>query len=290
MKRILIAGCSGHLGRYVVAALRGDDYFQRGLCLDFNLIPEIAASCNESISADLTKPTTLKGVCDNIDIVFSSAGASLDPRALGDRSSYYSVDHIGNRNLLAEAQRAGVKRFVYVSVFGAQNSRHLQYADAHERFVDELKSSGMSYGILRPTGFFGIFNEIFDLAVAGRAIQIGNGSSLTNPIHEADLAEACIEAMFEQNNIERDIGGPEVLTRLQTSELAFEALGKPSKVISIPPALFKMAGLFVRPINPRIYNLLEFGREVSLSKVVAPMYGKRKLAEYYRELAVNRES
>lgn len=289
MKRILVAGCSGRLGHYVVEALKREGHFVRGLCPDFDVFPEVASQCDEAVSADLTKPDSIRNVCDSIDIVFSAAGASLDPKAIGDRSSYLSVDFRGNINLLDEAKRSNAQRFVYVSVFGAQNNRHLTYADAHEKFIDELKASGISYGVLRPTGFFGVFKEIFDMAAMGRAVQIGDGSAKTNPIHEADLAEACVEMMVGDDT-ERDIGGPEVLTRLRTTELAFEALGKPSKISDIPPTVFKIAGLLVRPINKRIHDLLDFGREVSLSEVVAPPYGSRKLADYYEELAANKQT
>jgi len=288
MKRILVAGCSGRLGHFVAEALKREGHFVRGLCPDFKAFPDVAAQCNEAFSADLTKPESIKDVCDSIDIVISTAGASLDPKALGDRSSYFSVDYLGNVNLLEEAKQSNVQRFVYVSVFGAQNNRHLTYADAHERFVYELKISGISYGVMRPTGFFGVFKEIFDMAALGRAVQIGNGSARTNPIHEADLADACLEMMFGEDT-ERDIGGPEVLTRLRTTELAFEALGKPAKISDIPPTVFKIAGMLVRPINKRIHDLLDFGREVSLSEVVAPKYGSRKLADYYAELAKDRQ-
>ena len=132
MKRILVAGCSGRLGHYVVEALK------RGLCPNFYAFPEVSDQCDEAISADLTKVKSIRDVCESIDIVFSAAGASLDPKAIGDRSSYLSVDYLGNVNLLEEAKRSNVQRFVYVSVFGAQNYRLLTNADAHVRFVDDL--------------------------------------------------------------------------------------------------------------------------------------------------------
>jgi uncharacterized protein YbjT (DUF2867 family) len=83
-------------------------------------------------------------------VVFSSVGITKQKDGL----SFHDVDYQGNRNLLDAAVRAGVKKFVYVSVFGGATLRHLEIVDAHERFVDELRASGMEFTVLRPTRLF----------------------------------------------------------------------------------------------------------------------------------------
>ncbi len=113
----------------------------------------------------------------------------------GDRKSFYEVDYEGNMNLLAEAKKAAVKRFVYVSLANAGNLRQTEYADAHEKFVDELRASGLKHTVVRPTGFFGFHLEILKFASKGRGLVIGSGDHSTNPIHEADVAAAYVFAL-----------------------------------------------------------------------------------------------
>jgi hypothetical protein len=44
-------------------------------------------------------------------------------------------------NLLQEAKKSRVKKFIYVSVLNGENLRHLKICDAKERFVEQLKKS-----------------------------------------------------------------------------------------------------------------------------------------------------
>ncbi len=285
--KILLVGVSGRLGHHLQETLKQHHYHVRALTRDVHVLAAKGALVDEAVSADITIPDTLHGACKDIDIVFSSAGASLDVRALRDRQSYMAVDYQGNLNLLKEAKRAGIKKFVYVSVFNGQRQRQLEYSDAHERFCEALAKSGMDFTVIRPTGFFGIFDEMMGMAESGRGVVIGDGSARTNPIHEADLAEVCMQAL-DSNELEIEAGGPEILTRRRTVELAFEVLGKKPKIHSIPPALFKTAAAGIKPFNPRIHALLSFGSDVSLTDTIAPQRGSRRLEDYYRELAAKR--
>ena len=52
------------------------------------------------------------------------------------------VDYQANINLLEEAKRAGVQKFIYISAINGQQMRHLKIMAAKERFVDALKSIG----------------------------------------------------------------------------------------------------------------------------------------------------
>ncbi len=286
IKSVLLAGGSGHLGRYTLQVLKARGYFVRLLVLSENEITDLSGDYDEVVTADITRPETLQTVCRDIDAVISCAGASLDVKNLKDKNTFYAVDFQGNKNLLDCAKHEGVKKFIYVSVFGAEKQRHLEYSDAHENFVEELYASKVPFTVIRPTGFFYIFGEIFNLARAGMAIQIGRGKSRTNPIHEADLADFCVEALQREEN-ELPVGGPEIMTRYETAALAFEALGKKPRVLSVPPFLFKVASAAIKPFNRRIYALLNFGATVSTNEIVAPQYGSHRLIDYYRELREN---
>ncbi|HQU73350.1 MAG TPA: SDR family oxidoreductase [Calditrichia bacterium] len=281
---ILIAGASGRLGTYLVPALHQNGYRVTALTRLPEHVSMVGSFLSNTVLCDLANPDNLTSHLQGQEIVFSCAGASLDIGNLRDRQTFYDIDFHGNAMLLEAALNAGVRKFVYVSVFGGPEQRHLAYSDAHERFADSLRESGISYCIIRPTGFFGIFDQLFDMARKGRAIMIGDGSSRTNPIHEADLALACLQAI-EGTQTDIDVGGPEILSRRETLELAFEVLGKKAKISGVPPLLFKTAAALASPFQPRIADLLAFGTEVSIEDTIAPQFGKHRLIDYYRELA-----
>jgi uncharacterized protein YbjT (DUF2867 family) len=192
------------------------------------------------------------------------------------------VDFGGNANLLEVARTSGVSRFVYVSLFGARTMLRTEYAAAHERFVGALAGSGLPHTVVRPTGFFGFFREMLDMAARGRVLLIGDGSAHTNPVDERDVAIACADAILSEER-EVAIGGPEVLSRRRIAELAFEALGKPARISSISVGAFGALTAPIGLINRRLQALCAFGAAVSTIDCIAPRSGHRTLAAYFAE-------
>lgn len=284
MEKVFLAGATGSLGYWVARELKDKGYPVRAITRQ----PEKLSSLklDEVIRADLTNPTSLQNICQGMDAVISCAGASMKVGNFSDKKSFYDVDYQGNLNLLERAKEAGVKKFVYVSLAGADKLRHVEYADAHEQFVDVLNVSGLNYCVVRPTGFFSFLLELLAFAKRGFGVVIGDGSCKTNPIHEEDVAKACVEAL-ENNQAEMIVGGPDVFTRKETSLLAFEALGKKPRLMTVSPVLFKAMIAPLKLSNKRIHALMDFGIAVTQIDCVAPAYGTRHLKDYFAHHAKN---
>ena len=282
MQRILVAGGTGSLGRHVIGQLKEQGYWIRALVRRPERLGAVRGLVDEVVPGDLTKPKTLTGVCDGMDLVFSSAGAALTT-SLRDRKSFAEVDGQGNLNLLDEARRAGIGRFVYVSLCGAERLAGVEYADAHESVVRALAASGLDHTVVRPTGFFSAFAEFLKIAKQGFGLVIGSGECRTNPIHEAELAAVCVQACAGRER-EVLVGGPASYTRRQVVELAFAALGKRPLILDVAPQAFASFVAPLRYLNPRLHALMSFGAAVSQIEVVAPSYGQRDLKQYYEEL------
>lgn len=243
----------------------------------------------ELVCGDLLDPTSLGGMCDEVDAVVSCAGASMRMGGLRDRQSFMEVDFGGNANLLEIARTSGVAKFVYVSLYGARNLLRTEYAAAHERFAGALAGSEIPYTVVRPTGFFSFFCEQLKMAAHGRALLIGDGSAHTNPIDERDLAAICADAILLAD---RDLpaGGPEVLSRRRIAEMAFEALNKKPRISSISPRAFLTMTKPISLINRRLHALCVFGASVSTVECVAPRQGHRLLGDYLAEQAAGAAS
>ena len=282
MTRVLVAGATGHLGRRIVPELRRRGYTVRILVRDATSVsPALQRHVESIVNGDLTRPATIAGVCKDVDVVLSCAGAAMTLGRARDRQSFHDVDCVGNGHLLDEAERAEVGKFVYVSVLFSGLLRHTAYVAAHEEFVRRLTTSGMDHTVMRPTGYFSFFDEMLRLAARGRVPMIGDGSSRTNPIHEQDLAEACVAAIAHSDR-EIELGGPAIYSREQIALLAFEALGTPAKLVRIPAPVFRAASLVTRLFNPRLAALLEFGAVVSQVDAIAPRRGTRDLLWYFK--------
>jgi len=194
MTKILVAGASGYLGKYLLEEL--DSWGMPAVALV--RAPEKLKDLNHRnmkiLKAEVTRPETLEGVCMGIDTVISTVGITRQKDGL----TYMDVDYQANMNLLQEAERAGVRKFIYVSVIDGDKLRHLKVTEAKERFVDVLKASGLEYTVIRPNGFFSDLRTVLYMAKKRRVVLFGNGELKLNPIHGADLAEVCVRAIAQK--------------------------------------------------------------------------------------------
>lgn len=278
--RVLVAGATGYLGGFVARELKARGHFVRALARSSGKLDPLRDALDEVVPGEITRPETLRHACDGIDVVFSSVGITRQKDGL----TFRDVDYQGNRNLLDVALAAGVRRFVYVSSFDGPALRHLDIVDAHEAFVDDLAASGIGYAVLRPTGYFSDMGEFFEMARKGRVYLIGPGDNRVNPIHGADLAVSCVDAIDSDGSQGIDVGGPQVLTWREVAGLAFAAVGKPPKVSRVPTWLMWGVVRTVRLFNRHQGELLAFFTTMSTRDVVAPATGTHTLEEHLRKL------
>lgn len=286
---ILIAGAGGHTGTYIVEHALKQGYSLRLLTRSKSrlqtLYPKNLYPTVEIFEADITNPVHLRGVCTGVDGIISTVGASLDMNDMRDRKSFHEIDFVGNANLLKEAVQSGflpgsTKKFVYLSAFGAETT-DTAYTNEHEAFVRLLLQSGCTYSVVRPTGFFYVNAEFLSFAKRGFGMVIGDGTARTNPIHEEDVAKACVDAL-QSNEKNIEIGGAETFTRAEIIDMAFRAVGKKSRITHIPFAVMSMGSRFTRLFNPRIADIMYFGATVSVKDCVAPpVKTEHRLQDYF---------
>ena len=100
MKRILVAGATGYLGRYVVKEFKKQGYWVRALARSADRLDDLKDYVDEAFIGAVTDPASLDGICQDIDIVFSSIGITKQK----DNLTYMDVDYQSNKNLLEEAK------------------------------------------------------------------------------------------------------------------------------------------------------------------------------------------
>jgi uncharacterized protein YbjT (DUF2867 family) len=285
---VLVAGSTGYLGRFAVRAFKQRGYRVRALTRSKERLgipgPFTAPSVDEFIDevfvGEITKPETLSGLMDGVDFVFSSIGISRQRDGL----SFEQIDHQANRLLLDLAKGAGVRKFVYVSLWGQDEIRHLEIVNAHEKVVAALEESGLPYCVVRPSGYFSDMGVLLDMAKKGRSFLVGKGENHFNPIHGADLADVCVDAL-ESEEVEIGAGGPDTLTQREAAELAFEVLGKTPKVVVLPMWLMRGGVKLIGMLNKQFGDLFEFIVTAGEIDGVAPSVGKTTLRCYFEELA-----
>ena len=288
---VLVAGSTGYLGKFAVRAFKQRGYRVRALTRSEERLaeagpftaPAVDECVDEVFVGEVTKPETLDGLMDGVDVVFSSVGISRQRDGL----TFEQVDHQANRLLVDLAKQAGVEKFVYVSLWGQAEIGHLEIVRAHEKVVAALEDSGLPYCVVRPSGYFSDMGVLLDMARKGRSFLVGAGENQFNPIHGADLAEVCVDAM-ESDRTEIGAGGPDTMTQRQAAELAFEVLGRPPKIVVLPMWLMRGGVRLIGLLNAQFGDLFEFIVTAGEIDGVAPSVGKTTLRSYFEGLEAER--
>ena len=284
-EKILLAGATGYLGQYILAVLLREEYPTRIVVRNkAKIAPALLTHpLLEVVEAEVTQPQTLQGVCKGVSKVISTVGITRQKDGL----TYEQVDFQANKNLLDEALREGVRKFIYVSVFKGEAMRHIAIGAAKERFVDALKASGLDYCIIRPSGFYSDMTIFFKMAKAKKdeILLFGKGQYAMNPIHGEDLAEVCV-AQLERYEREVNVGGAEIFTQTEMAHLAFEVLHKPANIIYLPDWVRRLILKMGKYLLPKsIYGAMEFVLTIMAMDVVAPMQvGKHRLKAFFESI------
>ncbi len=279
MRRVLIAGATGYLGRHICAEYQRRGWYVIALVRKTSQAAPIAA--DQLIEAQATRPDTLKGVMAGADLVISSLGLTRQADGLG----YWDVDYQANVNLLREAEQAGVARFAYIHVLRAAEMADVPLVAAKSAFVAELRNSPVAATVVAPTGYFSDMGDVLRMAQAGRVWLFGDGGQRINPIHGADLAVATADAI-EAGRDWSDVGGPDVFTQTELAELAFASLGLPSRIGYLPDMLRRIARILLPVLTPRrIGGPARFFLSAMALDMVAARHGTHRLRDHLQDRA-----
>ena len=293
---VLVAGATGYVGRFAARAFGERGYRVRALTRSAERLrrpgPFTAPALDdddvdEVFVGELTDPSTLEGLMDGVDIVFSSVGISRQRDGL----TFDQVDYECNHTLIGLAEQAAVKRFVYVSMQGADAPpiADLAITRAHERVVEELRASPLDHRVVRPCGYFSDTGALLSMAQKGRCLLVGNGTNRMSPIHGRDLAEVCVDTA-EGDDIEVEAGGPEIMTQREAAELAFDVVGRPAKIHVVPLWMAGGMAKAVRLLSKQFGDLAEFIVVAGEVDGVGPPRGTTTLRSYFEQLAAETDT
>ena len=234
----LVVGATGFVGGLVVRQLCARGRAVRALVRGgaARKQAESLAGAGASIAdGDLTDPPSMARACQDVDTVVCTATAM--PNAGGD--ALQRIDHDGALNLVAAAERAGVKRFVYTSYSGNIDVES-PLGRAKRACENRLASGRMEYVVLRPSYFREAWlgpSLGFDAAGA-RARIFGEGTAKVSYVSGSDVAAFAVAAATRAGALHEaiEIGGPEPASQLEAVALFERTLGRRFALEYVPMA------------------------------------------------------
>lgn len=276
--KVLVAGATGYLGGYIIKELQKRKLDFVALARNAEKLKKQNIDAHQIKVAEVTQANDLKGICDGVEVVISTLGITRQKDGL----TYRDVDYQANLNLLKEAIRAGVKKFIYISVINGASFRHLKLVEAKEKFVDELKASPIQHTVIRPNGFFSDMKDFLAMAEKGKVYLFGKGNFKLNPIHGEDLAVHCVDAI-NSHDLELSLGGPDILTQNEIAKLALKACGKPIKIVHLPDWIRQFSLFLMRRFTSvKTYGPFEFFLSLLAQDNIAPRSGLHRLQQFFK--------
>ena len=222
MKRLFVTGVPGWLGSRFVELItteqqpyRKERYTPLCLILPEAKLEDLASLDFETVEGDITDPDTLKGTMDGCDAVVHIAGL-IHPKRIKDLSA---INEQGTKNVLAEACRAGVRRFIYISSNSPMGFNrppdstfteespcrpYMNYGKSKyraEQAVKEAQASGkIETVILKACWFYGPRQparqtKFFNMIKSGKPIIFGDGSMRRSMSYVDNLVQGIVLAM-----------------------------------------------------------------------------------------------
>ncbi len=210
-----------------------------------------------------------------------------------NHSMFQHADAVKNTLVLFEAAKAaGVERIVHVSITNPSEDSPLEYFSGKATLEKALIDSGVSHAILRPTVLFGKEDILINnIAWALRRLPVfgvfGDGEYRIQPIYVDDLAALAVEQGTKRENTVIDAIGPETFTYRELAKTVGELIGKPRRIISVPPVVGFLTGWVLGKFVGDVMITWEEvkGLMADLLHTDSPPAGTTVLTEWIREHA-----
>ena len=299
MKKVLVTGATGFLGKYVVEELVEHGYQVRAFGRNRAIGQSLVNASVTFIQGDLTNQEDLTKACQEMDMVVHAGALST---VWGPWEDFYQTNVLGTKYVLEACREAKIERLVYVSspsIYAAPRDQlDIKESDAPQenRLNNYIRSKlaseklfkdypDVSSVILRPRGLFGIgdtsilprvlnLSQKIGIPLIGDGRQLMDMTCVENVALAIRLALETPQAAGEVYNITN--GEPRAFRNL--IEETLRGLGYPIRYRKIPAPLvcaissslefiYKSLKLKGEPALTRYtYYLLRYSQTLDISK------------------------
>lgn len=237
---VTVFGGGGFLGRYVAQEL-----FRRGARVRiaqrdprqaFFIKPLGGLGQTQFISADITKPDSVRRAVDGADAVINLVGILK-----GD----FDALHVkGPRNIAEAAADAGTGALVHLSAIGANPASASGYGRSKAEGEEAVNKAFPTATILRPSILFGpedqFVNRFARMIQILPIVPVVRPNVRFQPAYVIDVARAAADAVVDAGKFGGktfELGGPEVFSMLDLHQLIATLMGRDPSLMTVPDAV-----------------------------------------------------
>jgi uncharacterized protein YbjT (DUF2867 family)/ligand-binding SRPBCC domain-containing protein len=266
---VAVAGGTGFVGGAIARELHGRGekvvvISHRGEDARGGLPDNIEIRLADASTRDARLETALQGVDA---LVIALAFKNLPVEAPRKGQTFARVDAGGTEHLVDAARAAGVKQVIYLSGAGAAPDAQRHWFRAKWRAEDAVRSSGMTWTIIRPTWIYGpddvSLNRFVGFAHRLPFVPMSNfGNQRLAPVFVDDTARLAADSLRDANadNQVFELGGPESYSMREIIRHALRAARLSRPILPAPAPLIKLAvaPLVLLPSPPMTPDAIDF--------------------------------
>jgi uncharacterized protein YbjT (DUF2867 family) len=205
MANILVVGGTGTVGTAVVYQLLKDGHQVRLITRNLGKAVAKFGEKVDIIEGDVMVSQQVENALQGMDVVLSSLSSPPG------KKNITLTEYSGNLTVIESCKLKNVKRFLYVSALNAEYFAGYYRFFVKYRVEEELKISGLSYTIFRPTIFMETIPKFVD---KGKIVVYGEQPNPINFLAVSDFAMIVSNSIGKLDCIGKifDVLGPEALT------------------------------------------------------------------------------
>ncbi|KVG31598.1 NAD-dependent dehydratase [Burkholderia diffusa] len=271
-RRVLITGASGFVGKVLARALHAEDISTVGLVRTAGTAPDVDVewALDGSDFGNIDERWMQGLRCDSVVHLAARVHVMRDT-AFDPLASYRATNVEGTLRVARAARRAGAVRFVYVSSIKAvaesstgrppldeqcpaapSDPYGISKLEAEQALRAYGAESGLEIVIVRPPLVYGPavranFRRMMDAVARGIPLPLGAITARRSVVYVGNLADALLQCVTDPRAAGEcfhvaDDDAPSVTGLLR---LVGDALGKPARLVPVPPAVLQAIGAMV---------------------------------------------
>ncbi|MGC2696968.1 MAG: complex I NDUFA9 subunit family protein [Candidatus Angelobacter sp.] len=256
--KVFLTGATGFVGRNMLRRLLAEGHTLHALVREPQKANALAQSGVELIAGDVVEGTGLDQGLQSCNAVIHLVGIIVEK----GKNTFERVHHLGTRNVVKAAKRAGIRRFVQMSAMGVRSNGVAAYQKTKWLGEEEIRQSDIPYCILRPSLIFGEGDGfVTQMMATMRSAPLlrpvpGDGSPKFRPIFIDDVTACFARALTAEaaTNQTIKLGGADELSLNEVLAEIASCAGVRKPAVHIPMPLMWAGAMVAQALlkNPPV--------------------------------------
>lgn len=244
MKKILVIGASGFIGKAVAQSLLADGYQVRCLARNPDKIQDLAKAGCEIAQGDILDLSSMQRASKSVDAVYIAIHTLSPQNTQKATEDFMDIEIQGLRNIVTACQSNGVHRVVYVTFLGTDPNGSSSWTSGRWQAEQLLLKSGLDVTVIRPGMIVGVGGQGFAMLVSNAkkrfAFILGSSRKVFRCIAIDDLVYFLVGVLTDQRTYGQgyDVGSDDVLTNAQMIDTIADVVGQPHPIKFYIPLSF----------------------------------------------------